>query len=69
MMCAYASDIARGVLPGPYDNADACRYARAALVPEELLERPGLDIDRAAAALGVPARELRAARDERHPSA
>jgi hypothetical protein len=62
MMCAYASDVARGVLPGPYDNADACRYARAVLVPEELLERPGLDIDRAAAALGVPACELRAAR-------
>lgn len=35
MMCAYASDVARGVLPGPYDNADACRYARAVLVPEE----------------------------------
>jgi hypothetical protein len=65
MMCAYARDVARGALPGPYDNADACRYARAVLVPEELLERPALDLDRAAAALGVPARELHAARDER----
>jgi hypothetical protein len=42
---------------------------RAVLVPEELLERPALDIDRAAAALRVPARELRAARDEHHASA
>ena len=64
MMCAYASDVARGLLPGPFDNVDARRYARAALVPQELLERPELDIDRAPAALGVPARELRAARDE-----
>jgi hypothetical protein len=69
LMCAYASDIARGLLPGPYDNANACRYARAVLVPEEFLERPGLDIDRAAAALGVPARELRAAREEHRASA
>jgi hypothetical protein len=65
-MCAYASDIARGLLPGPYDHAEACRYARAVLIPEELLERPALDVDRAAAALGVPADELRAARAEHH---
>ena len=32
--------------------------------PDELLERPALDADRAAAALGVPADELRAARAE-----
>jgi hypothetical protein len=64
MMCAYASDIARGLLPGPDDHADACRYARAVLIPEELLERLELDIDRAAAALGVPVDELRAARDD-----
>ena len=29
-----------GPAPGPYDDVDACRYARAFLVPEELLERP-----------------------------
>jgi hypothetical protein len=63
-MCSYATDIARGLLPGPFDNADACRYARAFLIPEELLERPELDVDRAAAALGVPADRLRAARAE-----
>ena len=63
-MCSYATDIARGLLPGPFDAADACRYARAFLIPEELLERAELDVDRAAAALGVPADELRAARDE-----
>ena len=37
-----------GVLAGPYDAADGCRYARAALIPGELLERPALHVDRAA---------------------
>ena len=64
MMCSYATDIARGLLPGPFDDVAARRYARAALIPEELLERPKLDVDHTAAALGVPAQELRAARDE-----
>jgi hypothetical protein len=54
-MCAYAIDIALGLLPGPLTAVDACRYARAALIPDELLERPGLDVERAAEALGVPA--------------
>jgi hypothetical protein len=65
-MCAYAGDVARGVLPGPYTEDDARRYARACLIPVELLDRPELDVDRAAVALRVPADELRAARDERH---
>ena len=64
MMCSYATDIARGLLPGPFDDVGARRYARAALIPEELLERPELDVDHTAAALGVPAHELREARDE-----
>ena len=55
------------MLPGPYTDADARRYARAALIPAELLERPTLDARRTAAALGVPADELQAARDE-HPT-
>ena len=63
-MCSYATDIAQGLLPGPFDDADACRYARAFLIPEELLERPELDVNRAAAAFGVPADQLRAARAE-----
>jgi hypothetical protein len=63
-MCSYASDIARGLLPGPFDPADACRYARAVLIPEELVERAELDVDRAAAALSVPPDGLRAARAE-----
>jgi hypothetical protein len=58
MMCFYATDIARGLLPGPFDDVDARRYARAALIPEELLERPELDVDHSAAALGVLAQEL-----------
>jgi hypothetical protein len=55
MMCSYATDIARGLLPGPFDDVDARRYARAALIPEELLERRDLDVEHTAAALGVPA--------------
>jgi hypothetical protein len=50
MMCSYATDIARGVLPGPFDDVDARRYARAALIPQELLERSELDVDHTAAA-------------------
>ena len=65
LMCAYAGDVGRGVLPGPYRDEEACRYARAALIPGELLERPGLDMERAAVALGVPVGELRAACSER----
>jgi hypothetical protein len=63
-MCSYATDIAQGLLPGPFDDADAHRYARAFLIPEELLERQELDVGRAAAALGLPADELCAARAE-----
>jgi hypothetical protein len=65
-MCAYAGDVARGALPGPYRDEDARRYARACLVPAELLERPALDVARTAAALGLPASELHAARAEHH---
>jgi hypothetical protein len=54
--------IARGLPPSPFDAEDACRYARAFLIPGEVLEREVLDVDRTAAALGVPADELRAAR-------
>jgi hypothetical protein len=63
-MCAYAADVATGELPGPYIDADARRFARACLIPTELLERPRLDIDRVAAALRVPRDELEAARIE-----
>lgn len=67
-MCAYAIDIAAGVLPGTYHEGDARRYARACLIPDELLERSALDQRRAAHALGVPVEELRAAqRDHRRP--
>ena len=39
-MCAYAGDVLRGELPGPYTDRRARAYARAALIPDELLERP-----------------------------
>ena len=52
------------MLPGPYSDEGARRYARACLVPPELLERAALDVDRVAHVLGLPADELRAARAE-----
>ena len=63
-MCAYAGDVLAGRLPGPYSDEDARRYARACLVPAELLDRVQLDVERAARALQLPACELRAARAE-----
>jgi hypothetical protein len=63
-MCAYAGDVLSGTLLGPYSDEDARRYARACLIPAELLERSGLDAERAARALNVPPLELRAARAE-----
>jgi hypothetical protein len=63
-MCAYAGDVLRGDLPGPYSDEDARRYARAALIPAELLERHGLDVHQAATALSVPSDELAAAQLE-----
>jgi hypothetical protein len=68
-MCVYAGDILSGVLPGPYSDEDARRYARACLVPSELLERTELDVELAARALRLPADELHAARDELAPRA
>lgn len=62
-MCAYAGDVLRGELTGPYSDEQARRYARAALIPEELLD-PERHAGRRkrlahmAEALGVPAAEL-----------
>ena len=64
-MCLYFRDVATGQLPGPYRDADARRFARACLIPAELLERPDLQPERAARALGVPPLELRTAQADR----
>jgi hypothetical protein len=64
-MCAYARDVLTGQLPGPYREQDARRYARWCLLAPglgELLERPKLDVSRAAQALGIPEAELIAVR-------
>ena len=34
-LCVYARDVLTGVLPGPYGQQAAERYAREALMPEE----------------------------------
>src|SRR5450755_1734092 len=59
-MCAYAGDVLRGELPGPYADQRAREFARAALIPEELLERPCPDPQRTSIALGIPLWELTA---------
>ena len=57
-MCRYAADVLNAVLPGPYTDARALRYARAALIPAELLERPCPNPERTSLALGIPLWEL-----------
>ena len=65
LMCCYARDVLTGELDGPYREDQARRYAQAALIPDEILERDALDVHHAATGLGVPVDELQAARDER----
>jgi hypothetical protein len=64
-MCLYARLVAVGDVPVPYRDEDARAYARECLIPDELLDRDGLDINRVAAWLRIPRRELRVARAER----
>lgn len=66
-MAAYAGDVLRGELPGPYSDEHARRYARAALIPEELVEHNLPDLERTARALQIPTSELRHARAEHNP--
>ena len=63
-MAACAGDVLTGELPGPYTDQDARRYARAALIPAELLERDPRQLTHASRALRVPIDELHAARAE-----
>jgi hypothetical protein len=62
LMCCYAQGILTGVLSSSYRDDDARAYARAALIPDELLERPLPDPVRTGHALGVPLCELVEAR-------
>jgi hypothetical protein len=57
-MCAYAREVLSGGLPGPYTEHNACRFAQAALIPDEPLEREQINTPHSAAALGIPEREL-----------
>jgi len=65
-MCCYARELLTGRLPGPYSEDRARQFAQAALIPAELLERDQLDAAHTAAALGVPAEELREAHRHAH---
>jgi len=62
-MCAYAHEVLTGELPGPYTDHNARRFARAALVPDELadpdrLEHTHRNLEQTALALKLPAAEL-----------
>ena len=64
-MCAYARDVLTSQLPGPYSEHKARRFARAALVPEELADRDRIahtrrHLQQIARALKLPAAELAA---------
>jgi len=61
LMGCYARDVLSGALPGPYSDQRARRYAQAALIPAELLERDLLDVRHTAGELGVPIDEFLAA--------
>ena len=62
-MCLYAGAILNGQIPGPYRDTRARAYARALLIPAELLEAPRTTHDPApvAAWLGIPVDELQTA--------
>jgi hypothetical protein len=62
-MCAYAHEVLTRQLPGPYTDHDARRFARAALVPEELADPDRIahthrNLQQTARALKLPATEL-----------
>jgi hypothetical protein len=64
-MCAYARDVLTGELPGSYTDHTARRYARPALVPEELADPDRIahtrrNLQLTARALKLPAAELTA---------
>ncbi len=63
-MCVYAGAVLNRRLPGPYRETDARAFARASLIPNEILERGphAWNIDELATWLGVPKSELRADR-------
>jgi len=62
-MCAYAREVLTGQLPGPYTDHNARRFARAALVPDELADPDRIahthrNQQQTARALKLPAAEL-----------
>lgn len=63
-MCLYARDVLTGVLPGPYTDADAELFARAALIPDTAFQRlKGLPDEQLAVHFNVPLEQIA---DQRH---
>ena len=64
-MCVYAREVLAGRLRGPYDDDDAERFARRALIdPATLAAHPHATDAQLADVLGVPVDQLAAARAE-----
>lgn len=63
-ICANARDVIVGEVPGPYSDEQARVYARAALIPDELIDRSLGDVRRTARALRVPVDELQHVRHD-----
>lgn len=64
-MCAFARDVLTGDLPGPYSDNDAERFARWALIdPAILAAHPRATDAQLAELVGVPVKQITAARDE-----
>lgn len=57
-MCTYVRDVLLGELPDPCTDQNARRFAQAALIPGELLDREHINTRHAAATLGIPEHEL-----------
>ena len=57
-MCAYARETLTGAIDRDYCERDARRFAQAALIPEELLERDHINTAHAAATLAISTDEL-----------
>ncbi len=61
-MCAFAGEVLNGRCTAPYDERRARAFARAMLIPGELLEHPGdYDVHEVARWIGMSRSELRIA--------
>lgn len=58
LMCAFAVACNRGLLPGPYSDAAAARFARTVLIDDEFIARGSEGAGQLAWRFGVPLDEI-----------